>query len=476
LLTIVGQGLQLDGTSVTDVRLAGIAVERIVSQTDTQVVAVAGESLETGDLDVDVIANTGHSSSKPLAWAYLEPSVIRAVSPAAGQFGTRVTLTGERMTGGGASIVSVYLGAIRANLVSTSATSIEVIVADGAATSSSDITVTSDTGARSVLPGGFVQLERGHVGSTTLNDGQVGSTFEIRGTNLLGGGRALSSVTVVGVEVASIVSQSDTIVQVILDHGMPGQGDVVLTSETGAVVVGLNGFSLLEPGIVSLVAPAEGQLGTAVAITGERLRGGGNAIVSVHLAGVLASLRTESDQAVAVVVAESPANVGHVVLRADTGATVTAPNAWTYLNPGAIQDISPSSGVRGTRIVIDGERLGGGGSIDSVTLAGVLATIVTATNSQISLVAMPTTNPGIGDVIITADTGATVIRSAGFEYLQPGVLDLGLFGPDIGQTGTKVTVCGSNLLGGGARFEQALLDNCELNIVTQGGDCIELEV
>merc|ERR1712107_401074 len=81
---------------------------------------------------------------------------------------------------------------------------------------------------------------------------------------------------------------------------------------------------------------------------------------------------------------------GNVVLRADTGATVTAEGKWHYRSPGVIDVIRPDSGVRGTHVTLQGNGLlGGGTSVASVTLAGVSAAVVSETDSEIVVEAMP---------------------------------------------------------------------------------------
>merc|ERR1712107_360051 len=157
---------------------------------------------------------------------------------------------------------------------------------------------------------------------------------------------------------------------------------------------------------------------------------------------------------------------GNVVLRADTGATVTAEGKWHYRSPGVIDVIRPDSGVRGTHVTLQGNGLlGGGTSVASVTLAGVSAAVVSETDSEIVVEAMPAKEHGRGAVIITSDTGATVINEAGFEYLPIGTVDENGVFPAVGQTGTRLKICGTGMLGGAESFSSAQLGECELKIV-----------
>lgn len=477
-ITIAGQGLQLDGSSVSGVKLAGIEVEKIVSESDTQVVVIAGESSgSTGVLGVEITCDIGSSMAKAQSWSYLAPSLIETVSPASGQIGTKVTIAGARFFGGGSQIVSVQMGQKLATFDSVdSEDNIVVVIKDDAAPSASAtaIVITADTGARTVLEEGWLQLARGEISDTSLDEGQIGTELRIFGDRLRGGGDNVVSVTLAGVA-AEIESENDTEVDVIVASATPRQGDIVLTSNTGARVVLTNGFAFLEQGAIDSVTPAQGQLGTHVTIAGTGLRGGGENIVSITLAGEEASITSEDDDEAVVVATEAAAKDGPVVLTAETGATVTLDDGWTFLEPGQIDAATPKSGTRGTRVVLTGLRqLGGGASVESVTLVGIEAEIVDYADDEINIVVSPGT-AGVGNIVITADSGATIVAKDAFEYLQYGSVDDNP-SPAAGQTGTRVTVCGTDLLGGGEHFEAALLGTCETNILSQEGDCITIEI
>jgi hypothetical protein len=480
LITITGQSLRLDGTSVAGVKLAGIEVESIVSETDAEIVVVAGASTgSTGALAVSVTSNSGATMELAQAWTYLTPSEITEAVPNSGQIGTRVTMNGERMLGGGASIVSVEMGQNLATIESTSNDVFVVTIKDDASPSgsASDIIITADTGARTVLADGWTQLVRGEILSTSLDEGQIGTEFSISGARLRAGGANIVSVTLVGVA-AEIVSENDDEVHVIVDHATPRQGNIVLTADTGARVVLINGFSFLEPGVISSVNPSEGQYGTLVSIIGTDMAGGGDHVFSVSLAGEDAPITSQSDTLVVVTSPIGEAKTGPVVLVAETGATVTLDNGWDFLEPGQVAVATPNEGTRGTRVVLSGAHLLGGGQvIESVTLVGIDAEIVSYTNDAIEIVVAPGGHPDTGekgDVVITADTGATIIATNAFQYLKYGSDETA--SPAVGQTGTRVTVCGQDLLGGGEIFESALLGTCELEILSQEGDCITIEI
>jgi hypothetical protein len=66
--------------------------------------------------------------------------------------------------------------------------------------------------------------------------GQLKTVVTIKGTNLLGGGAKVKSVSLAGEAPASIVSQSNTAIVVTLADIGAKKGAVVITADTGAVV------------------------------------------------------------------------------------------------------------------------------------------------------------------------------------------------------------------------------------------------
>jgi hypothetical protein len=80
LVTISGQGLLLDSDSLAQVKFAGIDADAIYVQNNSHIILKVGESAtNTGTSPVSVINSVGNSVEKPLAFTYLEPSVIKAL-------------------------------------------------------------------------------------------------------------------------------------------------------------------------------------------------------------------------------------------------------------------------------------------------------------------------------------------------------------------------------------------------------------
>merc|ERR1712166_1523612 len=115
---------------------------------------------------------------------------------------------------------------------------------------------------------------------------------------------------------------------------------VQVTSNTGSIVTKVNAFEYLEPGVVDLVSPARGQLGTLASIYGSNLLGGGTSIVSITLAGVHAEVLSFTNETIAIRVSQSLSlGLGDIVITSNTFAKVNQTNGWTYDVPSNITDV-----------------------------------------------------------------------------------------------------------------------------------------
>lgn len=107
-VTIVGSRLFGGGSAIDRVTLAGIPAT-LISGNNTHVVVTANAgplSTATPVGDVVVIGDTSVSTRLVGGWTYSE---IESVTPAFGQRGTRVTISGVRLLGDGANASSVSL-------------------------------------------------------------------------------------------------------------------------------------------------------------------------------------------------------------------------------------------------------------------------------------------------------------------------------------------------------------------------------
>eukprot|EP00039_Didymoeca_costata_P012578 m.181821 g.181821 ORF g.181821 m.181821 type:complete len:619 (+) comp15520_c0_seq1:3-1859(+) len=459
----------LMGSSTIQSVSFGVTVENISFISNTSIEVVLGNRA-SGSVQAKIVSNTGSfvESNASTLFTYLEPNAIASISPARGRQGTRVTIQGARLLGGGSHVEHVLIGGDKAKLVGNNASNEKVIIdilKTGIPNSPVDVTVVSDTGARSILVGGWNPISDGNITSIIPNEGSYGTILQINGTELLGLGSKIISVTLGGYEVLEIIeNSSNSSISVAAGNGVAGVGDVVIKSDTGAEVVIVDGWTYLTPASISSVSPTSGQAGTRVDIVGVGLLGGSKGVPKVYLSGVEAqTILNFSETSISVVAgALNVTKSGNVTIVASSGATVNLPGNWSYVVPGNIARIVPASGVGGTRITIQGANLYGGGSeIETVYLGNVKAEILFE-NASFVIVEAGISSNGIVDVMVVANTGAAVALENGFEYLASG--NISSISPITGQENTIVTIRGTRLLSDGDTLLAATLAGVKAKI------------
>ena len=450
-VTIQGTDLLggVGGTDIIEVTLADVTAQ-IANASDEMVVVVAKNG--TGSGDIVVTSNTGAQAVRNGGWTYLELGVVDSAAPASGQGGTLVTITGSALLGGGAKATSVTLAGVEVAAIKSHDAKQIVVQAAASGAAKGKVVVVSDTGAivESLEDDAWTYNTPGAIASVSPAAGQLGTVVTIAGANLHGYGKEVVTATL-GSTPADIVSQTGTQLVATVRDVSPGTGAVTLTADTGAVVTKAKAFTYLAKGQVAKLAPAEGQKGTRVAITGKGLRGGGPKVAKVVLAGVAADIVKETDTQVDIIV---PGGVtketsGGVTLTSSSGAVVSAAKAFKYLDPPVVFSVAPRLGRGKARVTIVGSLCAGGSKIAKVTLAGVEAAIQAGSSDckSVEVIAADFGANKKGDVQLIADTGAVVVDTTGFTYLADGAVQK--VTPAAGQGGTNIVLTGTHMLGGG---------------------------
>jgi hypothetical protein len=343
-----------------------------------------------------------------------------------------------------------------------------VVVAAASEAVAGDVVLTAASGATIVQANAWEYITPGEIGIVTPDQGQTGTSVEINGTGLLAGGDEVSEVWLSGIEATSVLSSSETRVVAEAASGtdeVVGEaGNVVLVANTGGVVTLIDGFTYLEEGKITSVEPSSGQGGAYVAIEGSRLRGGGSNIISATVSGVDALVIGENDTHATLRIGHADPGAGHVVLTAESGATVTAENAFTYDVAGEITDIDPPEGQLNTRVSISGSVLRGyGGSVETVKLSGLTATILSQNDSLVVVSAPASAGSSGSEVTLIADNGATTSIEGLWTYRTEGVIESVL--PSFGQVGTNVTIAGASLRGGGSSIASVFIGDHEATVL-----------
>ena len=271
-----------------------------------------------------------------------------------------------------------------------------------------NVTITADTLATvSSATSGWRYLVEGKVTSVTPPQGQAGTFVIINGTNLLAGGRNITSVYLDGI-LANVINFTNRSIYLRIGTDVQRRanfvpGEIHLTIDTGAIVTAAPGVRFLydELGVITGFSPLVGREGTFVTITGINLTAYGNKIAQVTIAGIDVlqnSIQYNGSDPTKVVVRAGPSNTtisGTILLFVDTGTIISSNTTYnfTYATLGIISTVTPSSGVEGTGVLITGSDLYITDSpLMSVFLAGIHVTkVVVATRTSIAVI---TGSPG----------------------------------------------------------------------------------
>lgn len=468
-ILIMGQNLLGYGDTIMSVTVAGVAAQ-INSQNNSLLTVEAGEGVENAEGPIELIINTGAMITSTMTFVYEQPGSISSVNPSEGAEGIGVLIRGLALFPSNADLTSVTIGGNPVSRIVT-ATRTEISVLVGPAPSvnpmMSEIVITASDG--SFVDGEFFRFLQLEISLPGVSSGREGTQLEIT----LPMSPQFSIVAELRPTIddgySEITSSTATTITVAVPRAKrvgTFPADVAIENSQRLIVRLPDGFTYLPEGVIYSVEPNFGQNGTIVTLKGENLLGGGADIDFAMLAGVSANVVASSNEIVQVKIMANPEAstvfplTGNIVLTGDTGAITLRLNGFTFVQPGAILSVSPLLGQIGTQITIDGtDLLQGSEEVQQVTIAGVQAALEgTANNNQIIVVA-DVSSPQFGPIEIILSSGAIITSAMQFEYLQQG--EIVNLDPNSGTAGTRVTIIGTNLLGGGTSVQQVLLGGVE---------------
>ena len=148
-------------------------------------------------------------------FTYAVPGAIESVVPALGQHNTLVTIQGTALYGQGDSLSNVSLAGVEALIISQTNTKVIVEAGVSAGSDALAVVLTADTGAIVQLAESWQYVDVGAITSVDPGKGQVNTQIVIEGTDLMAGGVELASVTLAGIEVKELVSNSSTEAEIV---------------------------------------------------------------------------------------------------------------------------------------------------------------------------------------------------------------------------------------------------------------------
>ena len=456
IVIIRGTALFPNDTQLYRVMVGGNPVSRTITATSSEITIIVGKAPSNNPTMAEIVITANDGSfvnggffnftslviSLPGQTSGTEGTVLDIALPISPLFDTMVGLT---------ATVDDEVAEIQNK--SSSLITVRVPRAKRLGTFTADVAIVNPLGLVARLPNGFTYLPEGDIHAVSPNFGQRGTRVVLEGENLLGGGAAISFAVLSEVRTRVLLSDNQRVEVELLENPpvsiiYPLLGNIFLTADTGAITVRLNGFTLIQPGAIQMISPVSGQVGTRVTITGTGLlQGGGEEIQQVTLAGIQVAVILNASDTRIIVEASSSSNPlsGLVEIQLTTGAVITSEQSFVYLQEGVTNRLTPNHGTEGTRVLIEGSNLlGGGSSVQRVLLNGVEAIVESSTDSSIAVIAQAG-EPGFGGVEIVSDTGARVVRAFSWTYTELGGITS--IEPPIGQQGIDVTLEGMRLLG-----------------------------
>jgi RHS repeat-associated protein len=353
---------------------------------------------------------------------------ITSISPARGNAGTQVTVTGS---GFGATRVGtnalIYYPGYSASISTWSDTQIVATVPTLASAGPVYVTINGTNSNQDIE----FALIKPFITGLVPSSGPVGTQVQINGSGF-GSTQGGSTINITGVN-ASVVSWSDT--QIL--------ATVPSTARSGAVQVTVSGvasnsnvsYTVPVPHI-SGISPGSGSVGTTLTINGtgfQSAQGTGG----VYFTSATPSATTVSwTDTQVVVLVPATSTSGSIKLVANNTQESNRDVVFNMPNP-VITSLSPTSGTESTQVQVNGSGFGTTQGSSTITFNTIPATVVTWSDIQI-LASVPST-AGSGPVQVT-EGGVKGNANVYFTVPAPQISSIS---PTIGGVGNPVTINGS---------------------------------
>ena len=443
-VTIRGTGLlagsNIGPSSVNSVYLDGTATSEVLIAFDTVIQVIT--NLSSNDDSIPGVVSIHLSSG---AWIfttktfnYFQPGVITSISPLEGQNGTIVNITGTSLYPIGDSLMSVALAGVNAHIVSATRNFIQIVAARPSILESFSGAVIIQALSGALLKykiSNFTYLQEGIIYSVFPSTGQNGTTVEIKGYNLFGGGSGIRGVWLAGIAAYTDPDSSNDCIVVTVGENIASDnksitGDVLLVSTSGAHMRRIDGWLYEQKGVILSITPSSGQYGTEIMIAGMWLLSGSTAVSSVTIGGVALDITMSSDSVIRGKIG-NPMNDnaynGTVIITSSHGGILVSNYTWSYNKRGIINNFTPQTGGNNATIKITGTNLlGSGKQIVQATVAGTDGANIESQNNTlvviqlgISTVALNVTGP----ITLVSNTGAIIQSTDMFTIFVPCYLN-----------------------------------------------------
>jgi hypothetical protein len=320
-----------------------------------------------GKISVTTSDGTATSATDLLV---IYPPKPTTVTPAAAVVGTQVTIAGTNLTG--ATLV-LFPGLIPATPTAVTATSLKVVVPDGATTGPLNVTNPAGNGNTTTV---FKLLPKITGFAPSSGTADSGTVISVSGTNLkVGAGNPIVKIGAFVVPPGKVVGSSLTQVQFQIPLGAV-TGKISVTTVDGTATSATD-LTVVQPPRVTSFVPAAAVVGTTITINGTNLTG----TTSVTFSGIQSATPTMVTPTSLKVAVPAGAVTGPVILF-NPIANVTSATSFRLLPK--ITGFSPASGAVGAQVTVSGTNLQVGATMPVVKVGTVAATVMTSTAADVT--------------------------------------------------------------------------------------------
>ncbi|KAA5546542.1 IPT/TIG domain-containing protein [Adhaeribacter rhizoryzae] len=417
--------VSIAGTNANEFKIDQSATSATVAPggNTTYTVSFAPTSFGNKTATITVLNNDSNEGTYTInltGSADILPATISNISPASGQIGNTVVISGTNLI----NTTDVTFNGTAASFVINNDGQITTTVPAGA--SSGAINVSN---AKSSVNGPtftVVSQPAPTISGFTPASGPIGQTVIITGTDFTGA----TSVKFNAVPAAYTVNSNTQITATV--PASATTGSITITT-SGGTVASANNFNVLLLPEIHAISPDFGSVGDIITITGINFTGATDVSFSN---GLPAAYEVNSDGEI---IAEVP--VGAVtgpISITTTGGTATSETFTIVVSAPFISEVTPSAAMAGEIITITGVNFSGA---TDVRFNGEIAAYEVISDGEI--IAEVPTGVAAGPVVVTVTTTGSTANNETFTLVVPAPAITSI-SPSSGKIGALVTITGTN--------------------------------
>lgn len=329
---------------------------------------------------------------------------ITLLTPAVGTVGTLVSIKGENFSQAISENIVTFNGT-SSIVTEASPTELMTMVPAGATTGPIEVNVLGSTASS---PAEFTVVPLPGISGFAPTAGVAGVTVIISGNNF----DSQPSKNVVRFNGTIAIVSAATPSELVTTIPVGATSGKITVSSHGVTITSVSDFSVFPPPSIGGFTPSNGIAGASITINGTNFSSTASENI-VSFNGTEASVISASNNQLVVTVPTGAVS-GKISVRTH-GVTITSASNFTVLFPPVVTSFSPTYGLPGVNVTIEGLNFDLLTGNNAVTFNNVSATVVSSTSDQLTVTvpALATT----GKISITVNS-LSVESSTNFEVLK----------------------------------------------------------